>query len=438
MRAKICLSFLLLRSLTAPAQPGELEQATRLLFPPTDPAQWFQSFKGRVDDLNDVAVVLGRQEKTCRGYLQYLRSRTTFRLEGNWHEGNFWLDEIDSLGNVSGTLNGILSGDSLQASWHNIDHAIGKKFLLKAVHSIDDLPTHCGDNKWVGFFSGNGSEEGMEMILQKITNSQVWGIAYYQNRSFKAHGEIDARQRLSLVLKKPSGNPLGTLEGDFSSDRHFDARLVLENKSEKVFKFQLQEWLAIDCIEYADYVTSYDLTFPKTRSAAFNAWMERQASDRINYCRNQANKTKYERQTPESRASARATGWCDVEYFSQDLISGFFTFQTSWANRQEGMAFNFDLKKGEEIRHKDIFKDIFHNSGFISEVIKTAFQHHSLYQSDENFRAWIATAEFPFFTIRKEGICFSTEFNPIYGRQSLTVPYSELKPYLKENDVLER
>lgn len=395
---------------------------------------WLRSFKGRLDDLYDVSVALAFDGEKCRGKMQYLRSKETFDLAGEAWGEQFWLDETAPDGKITGTLEGKVREYVFQGAWQNFDKTIAKTATLVEVNTLDETPTACGNNKWIGKYATAAGD--MELLLQKGAHNQVWGIAYLQKRSFKVTGDLDENLRLNLTLKKSGGSVLGELAGDFRNDKDWSATFTQPGKPLQPLKFQLKDRLGVDCVEYADFATSYDVTFPKSKNLAFNGWMEKKAATWISLWQTQASRQENLGRTPEQRAVGQASGWCEVEYFSEQIVSGFFTCQTTWSQQQQGMAFNFDLKKGEEIRQKDIFKDSFNPSVFVKNVVKTAFKNHSLYESDKDFRHWMESADFPYFTIRKEGICFSTDFNVLYGRQSLTVPFGELKDYLRDGSVL--
>ena len=413
-----------------------MEQAVASMFENEKNIGWLRSFKGRMGDLNDAGIVLAFDGETCRGKMRYIRSNETFDLKGIWDNGTFQLDEIDSAGNITGKLEGTVGGNIMQANWNNYDNTIGRKFLLAEVKKLDNIPAHCGDNKWIRFYVAENNGTTIELLLQKGANNLVWGIAYYLNRSFKVHGQIDSSNYLNLTLRKSSGNLLGNLfAADFIGSRNFTAVLDRDENNRQQLYFRLTGQFSMDCIEYAGYVTNYDIIYPKTTNAAFNDWIGTKASEWVSTCRLQSAKDETNR-SPATRAVQSASGWCEVEYVSDGIISGFLSGRTPWKNGQQDIAFNFDLKKGVEIRQRDIFKDLLDPASFAQSVIKTAFRTHVLYDSDEGFRTWIDATDFPFFTIRKEGICFSTEFNQLYGRQSMTVPYSELKPYLKDNSPL--
>jgi len=424
------LAFLVY-SILSFSQNSVVEQNLRQAFDQPARVKWVRHYKGRIDDFNDIAVVLAFDGYFCKGQLLYLRSKEVFHLEGTLKGQLFQLKEIDSAGNESGFLAGTISGKAVEASWRNIDNSVGSQILMTETQSTDDFPVHCGDDKWVKIYAAKDGSSSIEMILQKGANNNLRGMIFTEGLSFKLKGEIDSQNHFLLDLKKGTGEVAGNLKGDFGNHRNFKASVSNEN-SEKKFTFKLKEQLSVACVEYADYTTNFDLTYPKAKNVAFNNWMKSATEWWVNACRNFAGKVKSGSPDPHSRASERAFGWCDLEFYSPNLISGFLNFSATWKPSFKGISFNFDLKNGREITWTDLFKEHFDRSFFINKVVKTAFKNHPLF-SDTGFKKWIEQAEFSFFTIRKEGIVFSTDYNSLYGRQSLTVPFEELKPYLKSN-----
>ena len=72
---------------------------------------------------------------------------------------------------------------------------------------------------------------------------------------------------------------------------------------------------------------------------------------------------------------------------------------------------------------------------FIKNYIQSAMEKRP-FSKEPMFQKWFSEATFEYFTIRKEGINFISEFNSIYGEQHCTISYEELKPYLKEDSVV--
>jgi len=44
--------------------------------------------------------------------------------------------------------------------------------------------------------------------------------------------------------------------------------------------------------------------------------------------------------------------------------------------------------------------------------------------------------DFPYYTIHREGLCFMTAFDSVYGQQRITIPFKELEAYLQPQHPL--
>lgn len=434
MRFLISFIFLFLFQLSF---SQNIEQDIRNRFANPSKIEFLKYYKGRMDDFNDIVLVLAHDGRQCKGQLTYLRSKTTFDLEGTILNQEFILNELDQLGNITGSLKGEINNNSVEAVWKNHDNSIGKKASLTETKELEDFPIHCGDNKWVSTYVGKGSGLELELIIQKESDNQLSGIAYLNGKSYELQGDIDERNFINIYLKKYIEKNFGKLTGDFKNQNFFRANLIEENGQSRTLTFKLKERLRVGCIEYADYVTSFDITYPKTKSSEFNDWLRNTINDWTQSCRNYSKKVN-KSNNPQMRASERAFGQCALNVYSNELISGFLSFNSTWEKNDRGVAFNFDPKTEKLVTHEDIFKSHFNQNHFIKNVVKTFFTNHPLW-SDSGFRSWIEKdAAFPHFIIRKDGINFSTDFNVLYGRQNVTIPFEELKPFLKENEILKK
>lgn len=414
-----------------------LEQEIRSRFTNPRKVDFLKYYKGRIDHFNDIALVLAHDGQKCKGQLTYLRSKTIFNLEGTIMNQQFLLNELDELGNVTGSLNGEIKGNSIEAEWENLNNSIGKKAILTETTKLEDFPVHCGDNKWVSIYVGKGNGLELELIVQKRSNNQLSGIAYLEGKSYQFQGDIDERNFINVYLKTHIERNYGKLTGDFKNQNFFRANLIAENGQSRTLTFKLKERLRVGCIEYADYVSSFDLTYPKTKSAQFNNWLGKIVNDWAQSCRNYSKKVSFSKNS-QLRASVRAFGWCSMDVYSNELISGFLSFNSTWGKNDRGIAFNFDPKTEQLLTHDDIFKPHFNQNHFIKNLVKTIYTNHPLW-GDEGFRSWIEEdAAFPHFIIRKDGINFSTNFNVLYGRQNVTIPFEELGAFLKEHEILKK
>jgi len=432
------LLFILLLFFFSPiaAQRSATEVAVRNLFENQGQIFWFRYYKGRIDDLNDVAVSLAYDGKTCKGYLIYLRSKERFQLQGTLtDENHLKLKEVDKDGTVSGYFDGTIAGARLDAEWNNYDNSIGGKVKLVQVQNEPRIPSYCGDDKWIRRYEGVLQQQGFTMVLQKTHNEVINGMMYSNTGSFQIKGDLNEYLQVNLLIKDASQKILGTLKGDLNNNFGIRAQFVNSKGEASGAPFELVDQLDVGCIEYADYISSYDITYPKTKHNAFNQWMDQQAMNWVATCRDRVKKIKTSNpvKRPNMRATERAFSWTDITYWNKDLISGFINFSDTWSPADRTGMINFDLKNRKALATEDVFKGRYDK--FIRKKIKKAYQSNRNF-SDVDFRKWIVKEGFTLFTIRAEGIYFSTAFHMIYGQQHVLIPFKDLKPYLKKGTVV--
>lgn len=425
------------------AQDISEEAKVSSLFPEGD-IQWIKYFKGRIDDLSDIRVSLGYDGAFCKGVFTYLRSGETFTLEGQLRKDTLILNELDENEAVTGHLKGVFKGKYFIGEWSNYNNTIGGvQVNLQQVEEPPMFASYCGDNKWVHSYRAGFGDYEFDLVLQKGSFGMMRGVGYSKKdkQSFQLKGSYDELQnQLMLTLKNQYGEKIGTLNLKMKSINEFAGSF--QNKDgQKFFGDALRaDNLSVGCLEYADYVASYDVTYPKKEEdSSFNLWMQNVIADWFKETQKFINDVRMDNidNVPEIRSVARAYAWCDVDYYSNELISGFMHFGNSWTKSRSERPFIFDLRTGKEVIKEDLFKP---NSN-IDEMIKQYIVEQltkNVLANDEQFVAWINTQSFSNITVRKEGLAFSTDANGVYGRQSVIVPLKILTPYLNPKNSVFR
>ena len=249
-------------------------------------------------------------------------------------------------------------------------------------------------------------------------------------------GKIE-KQKFVLTLKDTNEKLRGNIQATFSDMKSIKGTYESPVGERTRLQLFLKKNIAVACVEYADYMTSYDLSFPKTKYTNFNKWIENQTGQWMKRCRKYTDnaKKRHAENAVQLRASLRAYGWCNIDMISDQLISGQLTFMNTWSKKQEGKNINFDFYTAKEITLKDIFKKDFDYQKFIRNYINKTINKHKRYR-DYEFRKWLAEEDFPYFTLREEGISFSTNFNMLYGQQQIVISYDTLEKYLKKNSPI--
>jgi hypothetical protein len=433
-------SFLLVSFLgfvsNANGQSLNLEQKAKEQFDKSVKLIWVKQFKGRFNDYNDIAISLACDGLYVKGVWQFIKSREYFTLEGTLEGKSLILDEKDEQGRITGFIKGQLSGNEFKGTWTKLDKSFGVPVIWKISEKQNLIPSYCGENKWINRYTGIFESENLELTLQKVHGSLIIGKLYIESlgETFLAKGDLNAEGKTFLQIVNARNEPNGSLLLDL--ENQVSIPTVWKSPKGKSFSgvFDLSNRLIIGCLEYADYYGVCDIMYPKTNQSGFNRKMEEESEIFASSCRNYFKKKNEElARDPDLRLEYRASGWFETEFFNRNIISGIQEYRASWEQKPKLVSVNYDLVNDKEILFHDIFREEYELEYFVKNVILKEMEKHPYFQQDEAFRAWIKGAEFPFFTIRREGIYFSTAFNSVYGRQGITIPFSKLKSFLKKD-----
>jgi len=363
-------------------------------------------YEGRIDDLNDVKINLNCRKGECLGELVYLRSGDRFNLRGQRKHNEVVLEEYDQHQQLSGILTGEFIGNSLVVSWENIEQTIGSNIYLKEVTSLQNELSNCADNKWIQSYKGQIDQHEIEMVLQKTASNRIEGTAYFikDKRPCIIRGEVTGNNNLHLKLTdKKSLRPLGSIRAIYRNSGALSASFYDNNNAQSAANFELIHDIGINCKEYADYYSNYDFLYPHSDDPLFNHIMSFLTKDWMTECKNKANLIRQERASPTLRASQRGYTWTEINFYSNDFISGLLTHDNNWEGRKSTKAFNYDFAN-----------------------------------RDVSFQAWLNQQNFEMFTVGREGLHFFSNFHIVYGRQSVLIPYKKIKSTIKKHSTIRR
>jgi hypothetical protein len=398
--------------------------------------KWVKHYKGRVDDISDVGLSVAYDGKNCKGFITYLRSKERFKLEGHIKKSKLLLRETDNEESVTGHFEGDIKNDfsEIKAHWFNKEKTRAGVLDLKRVEKEVIFPTYCGDNKWIRKYQGFINSEKAELILQRSSDYKLKGVLWLKNRNrtYSLEGTMLDDMKFKVIAIDDTADKIGTIEGEINPSSHklMGSWINAEEKSKRV-SFHKIDNILVGCIEYQDYMTTYDVTYPKSKNEAFNSYMDLTVEKWKNSCQKHAAELKKINPVPgpEDRGLANAAGWFELEYFSDTLISGYITFNKSWEDDHQDISFNYDLVKGRSFTLYDLFKTGVDYNSLLREKVLQKLQFASVY-GNKKYKEWLNEASFVLFTIRENGIRYSTSFHPIYGRQSATIPFSDIEKHL--------
>ena len=427
------LLFFASQSLQAQVVPPR-DSLVRSMFGPQDTVQWVKGFEGRLDDVFALDITLGYDGKNCRGLLQYRQSKLDIKLDGTLMGPVLRLQEKDENGQASAYINGTLNEGRLSADWINYINSIGGRLEMKEMKPGTEKTDFCGNNKWVNRYTGTWKGKPAEMVLERLHDGallgQFWNGADNQSEEIKGHIEANGNYTLESIPKP--GKPLLWLDGTMQNAYSTKTNWSSSNGEMSSIDFTLKESNTLGCTEYADFLSSYDILYPSTSCPACNTWMEQQIKGWVNRTKS-AIQGKRLTILPANRNVLRASVWPEISCWTDRIFSGYFNYTDTWSGPAQAQHFNLDLQTGKPITFDDLFQKSFDAKTWFKEYARKESPKNPKFANDTGFREWIYNAGYPLFTLRRDGIKISTLFHPIYGQQHLTIPYSELIPYLLED-----
>lgn len=418
------------------AAPTPRDTTVAGLFDAGTNLKWSKVFRGRLDDVSEVLLSLGFDGSNCRGYLTYAKSRQRFQVSGTLEGAVLLLEEIDAAGAISGHLTGTLQGDRLDADWMNVSNTLGSRLEAQEVTSQKPLNLHCSDNKWINRYVARWNNARVDMVLARVNNSMLNGYLWIEadNKTYTLDGKIFPDEHFEVQALLSGGKVGAHLQGSLKTPQSMDCNWVGSGEK-RVFKMSMRENYVVGCLEYADYTSSYDALYPRTRCEICNKSLDQKVNNWVAQCKNTINAQK-KPEAPNTRSSLRASCWYEVTCWTETLFCGYLTYADSWKEEPEGQSFNYDLRNGRELIFEDLFNRNFNAKEWFADYARKESPKMSKFAADPKFREWLSREGFPMFTIRRDGLELSTVFHPLYGQQHLTVPYATLKPYMRKDNPI--
>lgn len=415
---------------------GKDSAVARLFEQPAD-IRWFKRFRGRMDDASVVDVALGFDGRSCRGYLTYAKSNVRVRLEGTMADStSIRLEERNASKAVTGTLVGTFQNHLLEAEWTNHNNTLGSRLEAREMMPGQTLNVTCGDNKWANRYLGRYNDGRVDMVLVRMHQNRLYGFLWVEadGKTYALQGYLDRENNYEITALLPNGKTGGILSGSLKAAKNTDCNWVGSGER-RTFKLVQSQSLPFGCYEYADFRSSYDAVYPRTPCTGCNTWLDDQMKAWTDRCKSVIS-TKNEPLTAANRNTNRANAWAEIASWTDNVLCGYLTFTDTWSEQPQGQAFNFDLRTGKPIALEDLFNKGFDGRAWLADYAKRESPKMPQFANDPKYREWMSREGFPLFTLRRDGLEISTLFHPQYGRQSLTVPYAQLKPYMKKENAV--
>jgi len=405
------------------------------MFPPNTRDLWINYLSGTIDGLHVVDMIIGTDGHSCRGLYTLRNSGVTFTFEGDDHDHQLKLVELNNDGRLTGFLYGRYDGQSFDGLWMNAKKNLSLPFKLNFVNSFADFKGAVTDRcQWYQCFSG------------KVDNKNVTLAINRDKELYTCHVWQDDRKNVDIVPGKSEGT-FTSLDLDISKTVFNNKVAVIDtsNLSKIEIKYKdtkgnetstslkSERRLEFVTYEYADYLSRLECVRPVLKHKKFDPWIEEKLVDWLDETVSKLKASNPKNIGTYERWTQLYSGWVEVDLYLDDVISGTIYMQSSEQPTTEKISFIYDLKNNKEVPLQSLFNEDFDSKDYFKKVLLA--KKKELKWKPE-VKSWVDGQKFNYVTLKDTGFSFKTDFSTIYGEKEIIIPYQELAVNLKNRSVI--
>lgn len=399
-------------------------------------------YKGYINDTHPVEMTLaGLGRDSFVAVVVYRSSMDSFLYKGTIFNKRLEMSERNAKGEVVGYLNGTLSvkkestKSKLTAQWHNHDKSIAIDLELQEVDSVKGW-AFMSDNKSLLRFQGTFEGELVVAIVHRGAEGRASGYFEINRDRYPFIGIVDKERMGDFKLSLDDGREI--IASWMGNDKLMCA--IREGDIQKTFPLYLRSSFEVGSLDYICAIGLIDYNYPKSKlHPSFSEYLlgevfVRQSEDRQFL---DSIERPFGFITPELRLNHRSYSWWEVDFWNDEVISGWISFENTWSNRQTTFPFTYDLSEQRIITLQDMYHA--EESPFWDELKKQIADKMGKvpFAEEKEFLDWMAQDPFKYYTLSTGGLQISTDHNSLFGMQKVVVPFKKLTPFVK-NAILVR
>jgi len=406
----------------------------RNMFPSSTKDLWINNLCGTLDKVHTVEMIIGTDGHTCKGIYRLKSSGIIFQFEGKDLNHQLQLVELNDENRRSGFIFGQYDGETFTGNWMNAYKNISFPLNLNFVSAFDNCQSEkCRKQHWQRIYTGKADDK--DLILQISKDDLVFTISDLENDERLKDVIVGKGSRVEILK-------FGTSKGFFSNKSIVIDTADLEkisiiqlddNGYEVSSSLYLTSYLENECFEFTDYKSKMICHRPVTGNKKFDIWMESKFRQWSQENISRLKTSNRDASGTTDRWIQAVDGWVEIDLFLRDLISGTIYLQSSLATGTVKIPFIYDMKSDKEVVLNDIFDNKFDHKAYFQKEIEV--QKDTIHW-DSSIKNWISKQQFNYSTLCDEGITFSTEFSAIYGEKEIVIPYTEIKQFIKNKNLL--
>ena len=385
-------------------------------------------FYGALDNVYAFEMVLEIDGQSIEGSYSFDGGNEKYSLSGTLNDGLYQISEYDSSGLHSASLEMTWLDNHLSGSWQNVNGSA--YFSIYAYESKKSFSRIF--DKHLRQFEGPIKGVKSTITLAHMANSQINGKIYYHgtDKTFRLRGNCENWNCSEIAIQVK--DDFGLTIDQFTLSRSQNGLWYCGDSSDPLIRIYQRKQITQG---KSHYNILYDIVYPNWKDEKYENWIDNLVVQFSAKCEAEFIQKfgKDIGKRPSYRAAIQAYAWVELDYLDENVISGIVHFQYP-DQKVESKSFAFAKDPALTVDLNKSFKRSFNQDAFFKQSIKE-FRSGAM-NDHESIMEWIDKVPFSHKTLRKEGICLSTDFHPRFGKIAFVIPYSDFKQKLKKKSIL--
>ncbi len=384
---------------------------------------WLKDMHGHIDHTHEIHMVLATDNNFFKGAYRLESSGEIFFLEGNHNGAEIVLVETDKLDRLTGYVIGEMADDKFYCKWYDSHKIQSLPIFVSGVAPVGVSP--CSNVGWTHHYTNVDltKDSLISMIVAKNQGS-VKGTFVYPSHSFEANlqEENDDFSLLRFVPKALQQVP------EMVIDLNKQTTTVVTNRKNKSFGISKKNGVNLICRSFMNFEHNISYTYPQFGQKKLDEYLQQNFIDKYMTLEKQL-VVSHEDQSINDRLSHTEFGTFKNMFVNDTLVSGIFFFQSSKHDQIIEIPFNYLLKRKEVFSFDKVTLPNLNMSAEIDAYID------ELINKNPNSYSSKKGSDFLIHTFNHEGLSCKTAFNPIYGDETIIVPYDFLRSKCKKQKL---
>lgn len=396
---------------------------------------WINHYAGIGTEGDSFVFTLGHNAKEYKGILQNISRGESYITEGKYLAEHARLILQDSTYELMGFLYGEVKPAGMLVQLLDKRKEKGRYIEFEKINRDGFKILDCPSHVWYKSFNGIMDRNPVFIQLQKEKDQRIFGTISVPTKltGYTILGTCDDSrcQHMDLRVYDYFGERFKEYKSKVLSSKKIQAEEFYANKFQIFEDWNLENNYNFHCKNirlpalkmYAQYIKINDRFFDPWIESFITKWTEQVISF-------------YQPGAIQEQRDAIAN--MDIDWISAEWVSGIFKFTEPWSDEERSLPFTFDRRLGRIISLEECFDKDFDHRLFFNEFIASKKKEMIAANNSNRFKAYLDLEYFGLWTLRPEGLCFTSEFNSVWGMRKIIIPYTLLQEHIRRSGPLKK